>query len=130
MSKRKNQPKKKAKASSKKLEDLNQTHGMVDKQAKYEPTTLDQVWGDDGLSKYKTMDPDEYENRIQAMDLADLKQEAIRVGLLPVDSSTQLRDRLKNEFLGHINSFKKPASKPSKPITPGQDVLDILKEGR
>tara|TARA_B100000287_G_scaffold58521_2_gene51420 strand:- start:1281 stop:1700 length:420 start_codon:yes stop_codon:yes gene_type:complete len=119
----------KASEPKKSLNELNQTHGMVDKQ-KYEPTTLDQVWGDDGLSKYNTMDPTEYAQRVNAMGLADLKNEAIRVGLLPVDNTDQLRDRLKNEFMGHVNSYRKPLHNPKKPFIPSDEVTDILKEGR
>ena len=35
------------------LEDLSQAHG---KEEKFVPTTLDQIWGDEGLSKYGTME--------------------------------------------------------------------------
>ena len=38
-----------SKKSSKKLESLSQAHGKEEK--KYKPTTLDQIWGDDGLAK-------------------------------------------------------------------------------
>jgi len=119
----------KASEPKKGLDKLSQAHGMEEK-SKYEPTTLDQVWGDDGIGKYNTMDPSEYGVRINAMGLADLKNEAIRVGLLPVDSMDQLRDRLKNEFMGHLNSYRKPLHNPKKPFIPSDEITDILKEGR
>ena len=52
-------PKKKtSKKRTKKLESLSQTDGMSmdNAEQKFEPTTLDQVFGDDGTSKYKTLD--------------------------------------------------------------------------
>ena len=49
--------KKPGKKSSKKLESLSQTHGKEE----FKPTTLDQIWGDTGISKYGTLNEDEYE---------------------------------------------------------------------
>ena len=46
------------KKSPEKLNELNQAHGKVEGP---EPTTLDQIWGDSGLSKYRTLDASEYE---------------------------------------------------------------------
>tara|TARA_R100000808_G_C2041941_1_gene81170 strand:+ start:183 stop:581 length:399 start_codon:yes stop_codon:yes gene_type:complete len=129
--KKKTAEKKTTKASDKKpnLKDMNQTHGMVEGQ-KYEPTTLDQVWGDDGLSKYQTMDSKVYEAKVSKMLLADLKNEAIRVGLLPVDNSEMLKDRLMREFTIHTNSYRRPTEGGSQPPQISEDIEDILKEGR
>ena len=48
------------KSSSKKkvtLKDMSETDGMaIDETSETQPSTLDQVWGDDGTSLYKTMD--------------------------------------------------------------------------
>ena len=52
-----------SKKSSKKLESLSQAHGKEER--KYKPTTLDQIWGDDGLAKYGTHDQQEYEDKIR-----------------------------------------------------------------
>ena len=47
------------KTEKNKLEELNQTHA---KNETNNPTTLDQVWGDEGLGKYKTLNRDKYKN--------------------------------------------------------------------
>ena len=47
--------KKTAEAKANNLKNLSQTHGKTEEKEKYEPTTLDQVWGDEGLSVYGTM---------------------------------------------------------------------------
>ena len=44
---------KKATAKKKSVKNLSQTHG---KEEKFEPTTLDQIWGDDGIKDYKPND--------------------------------------------------------------------------
>ena len=44
----------------KSLKNMSQAHGKVEK---FEPTTLDQIWGDDGTSMYGTMQQSEYEKR-------------------------------------------------------------------
>jgi len=122
---------KKTKASEKKLKvkEMSQTHGMVEGK-KYEPTTLDQVWGDDGLSKYQTMDAAEYESKVENMPLADLKEEAIRVGLLPVDNAEMLKERLLRQFNVHISSYRKPVENPQQAHKVSPEINKILKEGR
>ena len=126
-------PKKKtAKATKKvKLEEMNQTDGMVQGE-KYEHSSLDQVWGDDGTDKYKTLDIATYEKVLANMSKSDLKNEAIRVGLLPIDNLDQLRQRLSREFNAHVASYKKPQSSGSgKPVQLySDDVMKILGEGK
>ena len=46
-------------ARKKQISELSQTHGKVED---FKPTTLDQIWGDDGLSKYQTLDEVQYRN--------------------------------------------------------------------
>ena len=121
-------PKKK---KSKKVSEMSQTDGMaMDETRKYEPTTLDQIWGDDGTGKYKTLDASVYERVLDNMSKADLKAEAVRVGLLPIDNLTQLRARLSREFTAHANAYRKPPEQNANDIkkTP-DDIKNILKEG-
>ena len=47
------------KRKKKSLSNVNQTHAKVEK--KFEPTTLDQIWGDDGTSEYGTLDYENYQ---------------------------------------------------------------------
>ena len=82
---------KKATAKRKNIKNLSQTHG---KEEKFEPTTLDQIWGDDGLSEYGTMQEEVYENQIDDMHMSDLQTHASRVGIIPVDNRATLRERL------------------------------------
>ena len=111
------------------VKEMTQTHGMVEGE-KYEPTTLDQVWGDDGLSKYSTMDAKVYQEKVDNWLLADLKNEAIRVGLLPVDNAEMLKDRLVREFSVHVSSYRKPSQAQENPSQPSADIQKILREGR
>jgi hypothetical protein len=125
-------PKKKtSKKRTKKLESLSQTDGMSmdSDEQKFEPTTLDQVFGDDGTSKYKTLDLGVYEQVLDNMSKADLKNEAIRVGLLPIDNVEQLRTRLVREFTSHASSYKKPVQlRDPQDISP--EIRKILSEGK
>ena len=118
---------KKATAKRKNIKNLSQTHG---KEEKYEPTTLDQIWGDVGLSEFGTMQEEVYENQIDDMNMSDLQTHASRVGIIPVDNRATLRERLVREFRKHVNSFRKPvdASPPSGP--PDKETMKILSEGR
>tara|TARA_Y100000310_G_scaffold324188_1_gene385734 strand:- start:475 stop:855 length:381 start_codon:yes stop_codon:yes gene_type:complete len=118
---------KKATAKKKSIKNLSQTHG---KEEKFEPTTLDQIWGDDGLSAYGTMQEEQYEGQIDDMNMSDLQAHASTVGIIPIDNRSTLRERLMREFRKHVNSFKKPVDASSPSGRPGKEAMKILSEGR
>ena len=90
----------------------HQAHGKVET---YKPTTLDQLLGDDGNSKYNTLAEDKYLAKLNEMDKADLQRECIRVGLVPVDNRGTMVKRLQSQFNRHINQYKVPADNVAKP---------------
>ena len=114
-------------ARRKKLNELNQTHG---KEEKFQPTTLDQIWGDEGLGRYKTMDLESYENSLAAMPKADIQKHAAEVGIVPVDNRQLLTKKLIQEFKKHVASYRKPSQSTQKQEKPTDEVLKILREGR
>ena len=69
---------KKATAKRKSIKNLSQVHG---KEEKFEPTTLDQIWGDDGTSTYGTLNENEYSIRLDDMNMSDLQAPASTVVL-------------------------------------------------
>lgn len=119
--------KNKAKASEKSsLDNLSQAHG---KEEQFQPSSLDQIWGDTGISKYKTLDKEEYQRQINDMNKSDLQTHATKVGLVPVDDSNLLRRRLTKEFEKHISAYKTP--KPSlKAAKLDGEAMKILNEGK
>jgi hypothetical protein len=112
------------KASVKKM---SQTHGKVEK---FEPTTLDQIWGDDGTSMYGTLDDNKYQERLDEMNMSDLQSHASRVGIIPIDNRSMLRERLMREFRKHASSYKKPIETQDDSETVNKDAMKILSEGR
>ncbi len=118
---------KKATARKKSVKNLSQTHG---KEEKFEPTTLDQIWGDDGLNVYGTMVEDQYENQIDEMNISDLQTHASRVGIIPIDNRNTLRERLLREFRKHVASYRKPLDNPSPDPVLSDEMMKILSEGR
>lgn len=107
-----------------KLNALSQVHGKVEN-----PITLDQVWGDTGKNKYGTLDPKEYEQKLNEYNKSDLQAHALKVGLVPIDNKENLIKRLKQEFLRHISQFK---ARPNIDNSKGNSkkIKDILAEGR
>lgn len=107
-----------------KLDTLSQVHGKVEK-----PITLDQVWGDTGRNKYGTLDPKEYDQKLNEYNKSDLQAHAVKVGLVPIDNRETLIKRLKQEFARHISQFK---TRPDVNNLKGNSkkVKDILSEGR
>lgn len=114
------------KTASKKVKELNQTHGKVEGP---QPTTLDQIWGDTGLSKYRTLEASEYQIYLNQLNKSDLQRHAAEMGIVPVDSREMLSNRLLKEFNRYVASFKMPSvSKPNQPMS--AEVKKILSEGR
>ena len=111
----------------KSVKNLSQTHGKVEK---FEPTTLDQIWGDTGNSVYGTMNEQIYIDRIDDMNLSDLQAHASTVGIIPVDNSVMLRDRLLREFRKHVSAYRKPIKEPDASEKLDSQAMKILSEGR
>ena len=131
----KRKPTAKGKAtSSGKLKKMSQTHGKNEAvESKFEPRTLDQVWGDTGLGKYNTLDEDAYRGKLDYMAKTDLQAHATKVGLVPIDNRSTLTQRLMREFRKHANSFKPTSLKASKPIAKDSlspEVRKVLDEGK
>ena len=121
---------KKTSKSKAKSKEMIQTHAMEEKES-YEKTTLDQVWGDTGSSKYGTLDEDDYASQIKAMNRTDLHAHAVKIGILPVDNRQLLTSRLLREFKKHVLAYKKPISSSTKDQKEPSDVAkSILAEGR
>jgi hypothetical protein len=118
---------KKATAKRKSVKNLSQTHG---KEEKFEPTTLDQIWGDDGLSAYGTLNEKMYENQLDDMNMSDLQTHASTVGIIPIDNRHTLRERLMREFRKHVSAYKKPVHAAESPSRIDPEVMKILSEGR
>ena len=122
--------KKRATSSKKKaLDEMAQTHGMVEKE-EYQPTTLNQIFGDDGGWKYKTLDTSEYKHYLSGINRSDLQAHAIEIGIIPIDNREQLTKRLVREFNRHTVAYKKPVKKSVDVSNVSREVLDILAEGR
>ena len=116
------------------LKDLNQSHGKVENEKGFQPTTLDQVWGDTGIWKYDTMDANEYETKIRNMPKVDLQSHASKVGIIPVDNREVLATRLVREFKKHVTLYKQPQDKTLGKVHSKEDITEaakkILNEGR
>lgn len=118
----------KAKETKKKsLESLSQIHG---KEETYEATTLDQIWGESGNTKYGTTDVNDYVRKLEDMNTTDLQTHAHVIGFVPVDDRVTLMKKLIGEFKKHISGFQKPTDQPPHARPPSDEVKKILSEGR
>lgn len=106
---------------------MSQTHAKVEE---FEPTTLDQIWGDDGSSMYGTLKEDNYQERLDEMNMSDLQSHASRVGIIPIDNRGMLKERLIREFRKHVSAYQKPIVTQDDSETVDKDVMKILSEGR
>jgi hypothetical protein len=126
---RKTNKKTTAKKATKKVEELNQTHGKDEMAEKMAPSSLSQVWGDTGISKYKTLDEGEYTSYLKSLNKTDLHRHAAEMGIIPIENKENLYKRLIGEFTKHTASYRMPQVKP--PVkTLSRKAKDILSEGR
>lgn len=115
-------------AKRKKIEDLGQLHGKAEE---FEVTTLDQIWGDTGLSRYSTLNEEVYKNYLSELNKTDLQTHASQVGIIPIDNIEMLNKRLVKEFLKYVSAYKKPTqTKQSEQIALSKEAKRILEEGR
>ena len=110
-----------------KMQQMSQTHG---KEENFQPTTLDQIWGDTGNTKYGTMDATVYANKIKEMNRTDLFRHATTVGIVPIDDRANLEKRLVREFNKHVSAYKKPQESQGDDTKLSKDAKKILEEGR
>lgn len=108
-----------------KLDNLKQ----IDGSAAFEKTTLNQILGDTGISKYQTFDVESYKTTLTDMNKSDLQTHAASVGVMPIDDRRRLTDRLIREFQTHVASYQRPKTE-IRQIKPSKEALAILAEGR
>tara|TARA_Y100000114_G_scaffold154517_1_gene176715 strand:+ start:155 stop:553 length:399 start_codon:yes stop_codon:yes gene_type:complete len=114
----------------KKVEDMSQTHGKEEKPLY---TTLEQIWGDTGISKYGTFDENEYAGELKNMTKSEIQAHANKMGLIPIDNRNELVKRLMKEFIYHKSKYSTiPAeiqiNNISAELSP--EVRKILSEGK
>ena len=124
-------PKKTSTASRpKKVEEMSQTPGKEEKPLY---TTLEQIWGDTGLSRYGTFDENEYAGELKNMTKSEIQAHANKMGLIPIDNRTELVKRLMKEFIYHKSKYSTvPAEIQINNITSNlsPEVRKILSEGK
>jgi len=113
-------------ARKRKIEELSQTHGKLEN-VQYK--SLDQIWGDTGLSKYKTTNLEEYINFINEMNKSDLQAHANKVGLVPIDNRDMLTKRLVAEFKKFVSTFNIPKTIDNS-VNLDKKSKDVLSEGK
>ena len=116
-----------SKKVTKSIKNLSQAHG---KEEKFEPTTLEQIWGDDGSTTYGTLNENQYANQLDDMNMSDLQTHASTVGIIPIDNRSTLRERLLRDFRKHVSSYKKPTHQTESPRDVNPETIKILSEGR
>jgi hypothetical protein len=109
-----------------KIEELSQTHGKLEN-VQYK--TLDQIWGDNGSSRYNTTNIEEYTNFINEMNKSDLQAHANKIGLVPIDNRDMLTKRLVAEFKKFISTFNVPKNLDNS-VNLDKKSKDVLSEGK
>jgi hypothetical protein len=105
-----------------------ETHAKVED--KFEPTLLEQVWGKTDQSRYGTFSEAEYVERVSNMTRADLEAHARQMGVVVVENSLRLRDKLVADFRSYVSLMQKPITAPAHNTKISDAALKVLQEGR
>jgi len=108
------------------LNNMHQAHGKDEERKSVQ--SLDQLWGDDGSSKYSTLDLNEYISNLAEMNKTDLQNHASKIGLVPIDSRELLVKRLVAEFKKHVNRYEKVRPQETKNSTLESKVKKLLSD--
>ena len=130
MPKKKTSSKKASKAkktTEKKEKKMMETHA---KEEKFVKTTLDQVWGDTGNTKYGTIDEAAYLNKLNGLNTTDLQAHAHMHGLVPIQDRGRLTKALVSEFRKYVSAFKVPPPPNQAPPSVSEESARTLAEGR
>lgn len=119
--------KKKSAKKTKKMENMTQAHGKVEE---FEPSTLEQIWGADGMDTYNTLEVGEYENQLKGMAKVDMQAHATKVGLIPIDNMDILKQRLVKQFKNHVATYRRPKVTKSRDPRLTKEIKNILGEGK
>lgn len=104
-----------------KLSELEQVDGRLEEQESV-VSSLDALFGT-GLSKYKSLDKNDYINELNNYNTAELRQHATKVGIIP---NTDV-NRLKKSLLKEFDKFSLGANNPRKAVNKNlsEDKLSI-----
>jgi hypothetical protein len=104
-----------------------EAHGKIDSDS---PTMLEQIWGFNELSKYGTLDEEEYKKTLTELSKGDLQSHARDMGIVPIDNAERLLQNCLREFRNYVTYLKKPTIAAVRPKAPSKAIKDILAEGR
>jgi hypothetical protein len=106
-----------------------ETHGKVDDE-KFQPTLLEQVWGQPDISRYGTLDEAEYIQKLEGMTRADIEAHARQQGVVVVEHTPRLKEKLIAEFRSFASLLRKPVDTPKSPNKLSDAAMKVLSEGR
>lgn len=102
-----------------------QTNGKQDN--KFQPTTLDELWGtSDG--KYTQSSLAEYEEELNQMNSADIRAHAVKIGFMPHSDVNRLKKKLVAEYEKYANSFKERPKINNNSKIPSKEAVKIMSE--
>lgn len=88
-----------------------QVNGRDENKENTSPMDLNSLLGFNGNQKYGTLDREVYENQLNSFNVAELRNHAIRAGLIPISDITRLKKQLLIDFDKHVLKAKNPTKK-------------------
>ena len=118
--------------NTKKLDNLKMVDGKAEAVEKIKE--LHEILGGGSINPFGTSSIDEFEEKMNEMNLSDLQALAVRVGLFPGGSRLSLKNKLKKEFYstpgagaGYDVGYSEPIADPNS--AQGKKLLKLMREG-
>lgn len=119
--------------TKKSLKERQEINGRDDsKTKKFQPTTLEELWGEVNDKKYHTLDSEEYERYLnEDLNSAEVREHAIEVAhIQPGTSMERTKNRLVLEHKKYVQALNLPNDYPElpkeKPVT--KEILKIMSD--
>lgn len=87
----------------------------------YSQSELEKLLGVDKVNPYGTFDKDTFASKVETMGIDEMRNLAVRVGVMPTSRQGEMRKRLLNNFDSYIaqhravQTFPKPGVDPNSP---------------
>jgi hypothetical protein len=120
------------KGRKKKIQDLEQIDGKLNTTIVKEPTRMDVLFGN-LQNKYTTTNRQDYEKWLNSIIVADLRNHAVKIGLIPSYNTDRLKKQLLTEFDKYImayNNSSVPKIKDNltqEQVQLGRDIMKFVK---
>lgn len=109
------------------IKNSKQVNGKINDLNKKEPRTLDELFGQT-FDKYEAKSLEDYENWLNSVNSADIREHAVKIGFMPHPDVNRLKKKLVAEYQKYAAAFQERPVINNNLRQPDKAVLKIMSE--